>query len=136
MFDTVIKYNIFNKEDLEFLKENLINEKYIINASAKEDDYSVIHCRNKSLIEDANTRRIMESIDKEICSMLETTYNVKILQTTGNCVAQYTKGKFIGIHKDWQEDDEWVIKNNKSRVHISSVLYINDDYLRWRNLFL
>lgn len=136
MFDTVIKYNFFDEEDISFLIDNLSSEEYIMNASAKEDNYDVIHTCNKNLIKNTHTSRIIENYNTKLISMVEKIYGVSVLETAGSCIAQYTKGKYIGIHKDWQEDDEWVIKNNKSTVHLSSVLYINDDYLRRGNIFL
>lgn len=136
MFNTVIKYGIVDKEDLNFLNKILEEQEYFINPSAKEDNYATVYACYKSNIKNIFVNKIFHKINKELISIIENVYQKKVLNVAGNCILQYTKDRFIGIHRDWQEDDEWVIKNKKETVHLSSIFYLNDNYLRRRAFFL
>lgn len=136
MFETVIKYNLLKNEDINFLNDNLCLEKFTINPSAKEDGYTVLHSCHMDDVKNSVSNQIIDDLNSKLISMVEKIYTSKVLVTIGNSIVKYTQGKFIGVHKDWQENDDWVIKNNRSTVHISSVFYINDNYLRWRDIFL
>jgi predicted 2-oxoglutarate/Fe(II)-dependent dioxygenase YbiX len=128
MFDTVIKYNLLNKEDIDFLNKNLITEEYVMNPSAEKDSDSVIHTCNIKHLKNVDVFKIIKNIDNKLFSIIEEIYKLKILKVAGTCIAKYTEGKFIGTHKDWQENDDWVVKNNLETVHLSCVFYINDNY--------
>lgn len=136
MFNTVIKYDIIDKKDLNFLNKILKEQEYFINPSAKEDNYGVVYFCDKNSIKNISVNKIFHKINKELISIVENVYQKKVLNVAGNCILKYTKDRFIGIHRDWQEDDEWVIKNKKETVHLSSIFYLNDNYLRRRTFFL
>jgi len=55
-------------------------------------------------------------------------YNQRTLAQIGDTIIKYEKGQYIGFHKDWDSESEWVITHNKQTVHLSSILYLNDDF--------
>jgi len=129
MFDTVIKYNVLTKRQINLFSKSFIDEEFVMNPSAKEDSYSVLNSCNKDTIKNEFVRQTVDDMDAGLLKMAEDVYKIKVLEHTGTCILKYIKDKHVGIHRDWQEDDDWVKKNNKPPVHLSSVLYINDNYL-------
>lgn len=61
-------------------------------------------------------------------------YNKKMSYMQGGDFVRYGIGQSLPYHQDWTVS-EWVLKHNLPVVHVSSVFYINDDYLGGELLF-
>lgn len=75
------------------------------------------------------TYKKFDNLTNVINALLNRYYNKNIKFHTGKSVARYTEGKFIGKHRDWEPNDPYVIENNKPRIDLGSVFYLNDDYI-------
>lgn len=114
-----------------YVQENLLDflsyiEKLDINTA---ENNTSLHCidiysgqRNSKYI------TIYEEINEAICSIVENIYYQKI-DKLSNGIVRYSKDQNIGLHRDWEPEDNYVVKNNKPKVNLSSVYYFNDNYV-------
>lgn len=68
-----------------------------------------------------------QNILTDICAIVEEKYAQKINEYCSGIV-KYSFGQNIGMHRDWEPEDTYVITNKKKQVHLGSILYLNDDY--------
>lgn len=80
MFNTVIKYDIIDKKDLNFLNKILKEQEYFINPSAKEDNYGVVYFCDKNSIKNISVNKIFHKINKELISIVENVYQKKSIK--------------------------------------------------------
>jgi len=152
MLDTLIKTNIVEIDTLRKINEYCKNAEFYINESYRSiPEYSQI--RNIDAINDErievlglprvpnevlrshritnmteDTRNILSQIYKKCEEVIAGVYGKKIEFTHGGNLIRYEHGQSLSYHQDWN-NSEWVIKNGTPVFHLSSILYINDDYL-------
>jgi hypothetical protein len=126
MFETIIKENLISNHDINLLCNSFKDLDFTLNPSAKEDNYSALY--TYPVDHGYQFLNITEKIDSLILNNIEYFYRCRVKSFTGKCIVKYSENQFINLHKDWEPEDDWVIKNNKDTVHISSVFYFNDNY--------
>ena len=78
---------------------------------------------------------IINKINTKLVSTLEEHYKKEVLHYTSGSIIRYTHGQLIGPHADWDPEDSYVKSFNKKRVDISSILYLNENFIGGELLF-
>jgi Rps23 Pro-64 3,4-dihydroxylase Tpa1-like proline 4-hydroxylase len=126
MYPTLIIEDFIEEKDLNTLNKSFDGLTFELNPSAKIKTYSTLF--SYSFSQNFEHYSLIEHINNSLIRCIEKFYGVKVDSYTGNSVVKYEKNYFIDKHKDWEPNDDWVIKHNKKQVHLSSVFYFNDDY--------
>ena len=121
MFETVIKQNLIDNNDIELLCNSFSDLVFILNPSAPEEIDGAL--RSCSVDYQYTFDYLVENIDKQLIASIEHIYRCKVKSFTGRNIVKYTKNQYIGLHKDWEPTDSWVVENNKDTVHVSSIFY-------------
>lgn len=77
---------------------------------------------------------IASDINKLCEEIIIEKYKHKMTYMQGGDFVRYSSGQSLPYHQDWTVS-EWVIKHNLPIVNLSSVFYINDDYVGGELLF-
>ena len=118
MFPTLIFENIIHKKIIEEIVDSISNKDF---KKAPNNNSLESYQVEKTF---GNFNKVIEEIDNKINLF----YRKKILSNSGTSIVRYTEGKFIGRHRDWEPSDPYVIQNNKLKVDLASVFYLNDNY--------
>jgi hypothetical protein len=157
MFDTLLSNNFVDKETLLKLNkycnvsEFYINESYgglPVDSFREEDGITDRHIEELGLpavpsevlrshrfvdMED-EVKSIACKINKMCEQLILEKYGKKMAFMQGGDFVRYGVGQSLPYHQDWNMS-EWVIKHNLPVVHLSSVLYFNDNYSGGELLF-
>jgi predicted 2-oxoglutarate/Fe(II)-dependent dioxygenase YbiX len=83
---------------------------------------------NTELFNDTECIEILLSIQRKIEKKIELIYNKPITHSAGPSVLKYEINQKIGLHRDWEPEDSYVIENKKKKVDLASIVYFNEDY--------
>ena len=133
MYETIIKENLISKEEIDLLCSSFDKLEFSLNPSAEEDSYSSLH--SYSVDHKYIHYDLIQNLDNQLIKNIQYFYKCNVKSFTGRCIVKYTENQYINIHKDWEPTDEWVVKNKKETVHLSSVFYFNEDYVGGELLF-
>lgn len=78
---------------------------------------------------------IIEYIDKKLKQTIKTFYNKDVIHQAGGSILRYNPGQSIGVHADWAPEDSYVKENNKQVVNLSSVFYLNENFVGGELIF-
>ena len=158
MLDTIIRTDFVDTETLLKLQEYCGKSEFYINESygglrdnpAIDNEHGVTDEHIKKIGLPAVPNEVLRShrvsdmseevksiavqINKMCEQLILDTYDKKMSYNQGGDIVRYKVGQSLPYHQDWTVSD-WVIKNNLPVVHLSSVLYINDDYSGGELLF-
>lgn len=158
MYDTITRTNFVNNETLTKLKlycdgsDFYINESYggLRDNPATNHEHGVTdeHIKTIGLPAVPNEvlrshrvgdmseeiRSIADHINKMCEQLILDKYDKTMSYMQGGDIVRYEVDQSLPYHQDWTVS-EWVIKHNLPVVHLSSVLYINDDYSGGELLF-
>jgi hypothetical protein len=157
MLDTIIRTDFVDEKTLLKLKkycdvsEFYINESYgglPIDSFCEADGITDKHIEELGLPAVPNevlrshrfndmeeeVKSIASEINKMCDELILEKYGKKMAFMQGGDFVRYGVGQSLPYHQDWTVS-EWVIKHNLPVVHLSSVLYINDDYSGGELLF-
>lgn len=152
MLDILIKTNIVETKALQKINEYCKNAEFYINDSYQSiPEYSQM--KNIDAITDErievlglprvpngvlrshritnmteDIRNISAQIYEKCEEVISGVYGKKIEFMHGGNLIRYEYEQYLSYHQDWN-DSEWVVKNKNPVFHLSSILYINDDYL-------
>lgn len=121
-YPTIIIENFIDQETIESLLF-LMGE---LNFEAAPNNPNLYSCQTSS---DSLSKSLSQKINQKLTSTIENLYFKKVLHYTSGSVVRYTEGQFIGPHADWAPEDDYVIHNKKTKVDLSSILYLNEDFL-------
>lgn len=133
MFPTIISENLISKNDceliLEFVKNKTFNDipqNYNLPKDPTED---IARIKTISIDSSFEGYKILSDLDKSLINFIKNFYGLNVLNLNGQCIVRYNKDQYIGYHKDWEPKDPYVIENKKPQVHLSSVTYINGNFV-------
>lgn len=78
---------------------------------------------------------ILDTINDKLISTLEEYYKQKVFECSGSSIIRYEQGQFIGLHADWAPEDSYVQESNKNKVSISSIVYLNENFIGGELIF-
>jgi predicted 2-oxoglutarate/Fe(II)-dependent dioxygenase YbiX len=122
--------------------ENFIEDKTIdillslmdkVNFESTPNNANLFSCQTSN---EELTKNISQNINDKLTSTIETFYLKKVYHYTSGSVIRYNEGQFIGPHADWAAEDKYVVDEEKTKVDLSSILYLNDDFLGGDLVFL
>lgn len=158
MFDTVIRTNLIDNQSLDMLREYCERVDFYINESyggiSEELSERQISGITDSQLSEMGLppvpnevlrshrygdmaeeiKEISLNINKLCEEIILDKYNINTTYMQGGDFVRYSSGQSLPYHQDWTVS-EWVIKHNLPTVHLSSVFYINDDYVGGELLF-
>lgn len=122
LYPTIIVEKFFSDEECNFLLENIKN-------SGKEFDVIDYGGGDKGKsyfnVSDLPMKSYYDALNK----FIEKNYNCSIVDSRGKSVARYTKDQNINLHQDWDPKSPDVVEHSKPQVHISSITYLNEDFI-------
>jgi len=122
LYPTIIVEKFFSDKECEFLLDNIKN-------SGKEFDITDYGGSDKGKSYFNVSSLPMENYYNALNKFIEKQYSCSIVSSRGKSVARYTKDQNINLHQDWDPNSPDVVQNNKPQVHISSVTYLNEDFI-------
>jgi hypothetical protein len=122
LYPTIIVEKFFSDEECKFLLDNIKN-------SGKEFDIVDYGGSDKGKSYFDVGRLPMQSYYDALNTFIEKNYNCSIISSRGKSVARYTKDQNINLHQDWDPNSPDVVQHNKPQVHISSISYLNEDFI-------
>ena len=122
LYPTIVVEKFFSDEECNFLLDNIKN-------SGKEFDVVDYGGSDKGKSYFDVGRLPMQSYYNALNTFIEKNYNCSIVSSRGKSVARYTKDQNINLHQDWDPNSPDVVEHNKPQVHISSISYLNEDFI-------
>lgn len=126
---TIIIEDFIEEENIDSLL-SLIND---INFSCAPNNPNLFSAQISNI---ESTKIISEKINCKLTSTIQNLYSKKVYHYTSGSIVRYTKGQFIGAHADWAPEDDYVINENKIKVDLSSILYLNENFIGGELCFL
>jgi hypothetical protein len=78
---------------------------------------------------------IINKINTKLVSTLEEHYKKQVSHYTSGSIIRYKQDQFIGPHADWEPEDPYVKNFNKKKVDISSIIYLNENFIGGELIF-
>jgi hypothetical protein len=122
LYPTIIVEKFFSDEECNLLLDNIKN-------SGKEFDVIDYGGGDKGKSYFNVSDLPMESYYDALNKFIEKNYDCSIVGSRGKSVARYTKDQNINLHQDWDPNSPDVVEHSKPQVHISSVTYLNEDFI-------
>jgi hypothetical protein len=122
IYPTIIVEKFFSDEECKFLLDSIEN-------SGKEFDTIDYGNGDKGKSYFNVSSLPMESYYQSLNNFIEKNYSCSIVSSRGKSVARYTKDQNINLHQDWDPDSPDVVEHSKPQVHISSITYLNEDFI-------
>lgn len=120
-YSTLIIEDFIDDKDLDLLTQSFTNARF----DAAENNPNLF---SYQIPKDYIHSAITDMINSRLTTTLEEHYKTKISQYTSGSVTRYKEGQYIGLHADWAPEDVYVQTLDKKRVHVSSIIYLNQDF--------
>jgi predicted 2-oxoglutarate/Fe(II)-dependent dioxygenase YbiX len=127
--DTIIKYDILSKRQIKVFYNLLKYEDFQNNIYSNDTSYHFLEVTEAKSLKSEFVYETILDIDKMLIDYVERLYKVKVTVRVGRSILRYTNDKFIKLHRD-------IEANTERPVQLSSVLYLNDNYLGGEIFFL
>jgi len=127
--DTIIKYDILSKRQIKVFYSLLKYEDFQKNIYSNSTSYDFLEIKEGKNLKSEFVYQTMLDVDKMLIDYVEKLYKTKVVARVGRSILKYTNDKFIKLHRD-------IEANTERPVQVSSVLYINDNYLGGEIFFL
>lgn len=122
LYPTIIVEKFFSDEECKFLLDH-------IKKSGKEFDTIGYGGGDKGKSYFNVSSLPIENYYDALNKFIEKNYSCSIISSRGKSVARYTKDQNINLHQDWDPNSPDVVEHSKPQVHISSITYLNEDFI-------
>lgn len=126
MYESILIEKLIKDTDVDLITKCL--DKFSFSAVGNNHQLSTIDLFSIQNLEQNLWARILKESQLQLEKTIEQKYNLKITNGAGPSITRYLVGQMIGVHRDWEPEDSYVILNKKKKVDLASIIYINDNY--------